>query len=64
IDDGGALATETARFRDIYNPIRPHHSAPLLCRWRFTCETARAASVGGFVHGRLSGSYEELIAAR
>jgi hypothetical protein len=23
IDDGGALAVETARFRDIYNRIRP-----------------------------------------
>jgi len=26
IDDGGALAMETARFRDIYNRIRPHQS--------------------------------------
>ena len=25
-DDGGALAMETARFRDIYNRIRPHQS--------------------------------------
>ena len=39
-------------------------SAPLLCRWRFTCETARAASVGALGHGRLPGSYEELVAAR
>jgi hypothetical protein len=23
IDDGGALAMETARFRDIYNRVRP-----------------------------------------
>jgi Integrase core domain len=79
IDDSGAFAMETARFRDIHNRIRPHQaiddrtprqggsyqtsrhragrrrlSAPLLCRWRFTCETARAASVG----------YVELVAAR
>jgi len=27
IDDGGALAMETARFRDIYNRIRPHQSS-------------------------------------
>ena len=26
IDDGGALAMETARFRDIYNCIRPHQA--------------------------------------
>jgi transposase InsO family protein len=26
IDDGGALAMETARFRDIYNRIRPHQA--------------------------------------
>ncbi len=26
IDDGGALAMETARFPDIYNRIRPHQS--------------------------------------
>jgi hypothetical protein len=26
IDDGGALEMETARFRDIYNRIRPHQS--------------------------------------
>lgn len=26
IDDGGALAMETARFRDIYNRIRAHQS--------------------------------------
>lgn len=26
IDDGGALAVETARFRDIYNRIRPHQA--------------------------------------
>ena len=26
IDDGGALAMETDRFRDIYNRIRPHQS--------------------------------------
>jgi putative transposase len=26
IDDGGALAMETTRFRDIYNRIRPHQS--------------------------------------
>jgi len=26
IDDGGALAMGTARFRDIYNRIRPHQS--------------------------------------
>jgi putative transposase len=26
IDDGGALAMEAARFRDIYNRIRPHQS--------------------------------------
>src|SRR5438132_571206 len=26
IDVGGALAVETARFRDIYNRIRPHQS--------------------------------------
>ena len=38
--------------------------APPLCRWRFTCETARAASVGALGHGRLPGSYEELVAAR
>jgi hypothetical protein len=37
---------------------------PLLCRWRFTCETARAASVGALGHGRLPGGYEELTAAR
>jgi hypothetical protein len=30
----------------------------------FTCETARAASVGALGHGRLPGSYEELVAAR
>ena len=35
-------------------------SAPLLCRWRFTCETARAASVGALGHGRRLGRYEEL----
>jgi transposase InsO family protein len=26
IDDGGALGMETARFRDIYNRIRPHQA--------------------------------------
>ena len=26
IDDGGALAVETARFRDIYNRVRPHQA--------------------------------------
>jgi putative transposase len=26
IDDGGALAMETARFRDIYDRIRPHQA--------------------------------------
>jgi Integrase core domain len=26
IDDGGALAMETARFRDSYNRIRPHQA--------------------------------------
>jgi putative transposase len=26
IDDGGALAMDTARFRDIYNRIRPHQA--------------------------------------
>lgn len=26
IDDGGALAAETARFRDIHNRVRPHQS--------------------------------------
>ena len=26
IDDGGALAMETGRFRDIYNRIRPHQA--------------------------------------
>lgn len=26
IDDGGALAMETARFRDIYNRVRPHQA--------------------------------------
>jgi transposase InsO family protein len=26
IDDGGGLAMETARFRDIYNRIRPHQA--------------------------------------
>jgi transposase InsO family protein len=26
IDDGGALALETARFRDVYNRTRPHQS--------------------------------------
>jgi hypothetical protein len=39
-------------------------SAPLLCRRRFTCETARPASVGAVGHGRLADSYEELGAAR
>jgi hypothetical protein len=33
---------ETSRHR----AGRRRLSAPLLCRWRFTCETARAASVG------------------
>ena len=32
--------------------------------WRFTCETARVASVDALGHGRLPGSYEELAAAR
>jgi putative transposase len=26
IDDGAALAMKTARFRDIYNRIRPHQA--------------------------------------
>jgi putative transposase len=26
IDDGGALAMETARYRQIYNTIRPHQT--------------------------------------
>ncbi len=26
IDDGGALAMETGRFRNIYNRIRPHQA--------------------------------------
>jgi uncharacterized protein (TIGR03083 family) len=51
---------ETSRHR----AGRRRLSAPLLCRWRFTCETARAASVGAPGHGRLPGSYEELVAAR
>jgi hypothetical protein len=38
--------------------------SPLLCRWRFTDETARAASAGALGHGLLPGSYEELAAAR
>src|SRR5215207_11438617 len=51
---------ETSRHR----AGRRRLSAPLLCRWRFTCEPARAASVGALGHGRLPGSYEELVAAR
>ncbi len=56
----GAGSYETSRHR----VGRRRLSAPLLCRWRFTCETARAASVGALGHGRLPGSYEELVAAR
>jgi hypothetical protein len=42
--------------------IHSRLSAP--SRSAFTCETARAASVGALAHGRLPGSYEELVAAR
>jgi len=49
---------QTSRHR----AARRRLSAPLLCRWRFTCETARAASVGALGHGRRPGSYEELAA--
>jgi hypothetical protein len=36
IDDGGALAMETARFRDIYNRIRPHQVSTIEHRARPT----------------------------
>jgi hypothetical protein len=60
-------------YRDIDNRIRPHQAldertprqacaAPMPVE--FTCETARAASGGVLGHGRLPGSYEELVAAR
>jgi hypothetical protein len=42
IDDGGALAMETTRFRDIYNRIRPHQALAIEHRARPT--SARAAA--------------------
>ena len=58
--DASLLNYQTSRHR----AGRRRLSAPLLCRWRFTGETARAASAGALGHGRLPGSYEELVAAR
>jgi hypothetical protein len=36
VDDGGALAMDTARFRDIYNRIRPHQALEDRT-WRQAC---------------------------
>jgi hypothetical protein len=49
IDDGGALAMETARFRDIYNRIRPHQALDDRRRARPT-STRDAAPVPVEVH--------------
>lgn len=64
--EGPVTATRTGRVYETsrHRAGRRRLSAPLLCRWRFTCETARRRPLAPLRRGRLAGSYEELVAAR